>query len=120
MSDRPISRRTGNQAWDAAWDLVCRLGAARDGLVNETVNALPLSARADIDADELAIAIADIEQASAALRRAEPALEITPDRPVSSTPVSGPRSVWTLIGVVWLSTVLVTAGVLFTIASLIY
>jgi len=55
-------------------------------------------------------AVAEIEQASAMLRRSEPALEVgTP-----SSPVRIERrnywSVWILIGAIWVSTALVVAS----------
>jgi hypothetical protein len=68
-----------------------------------------LSAVAD-EQDQLARAMAEIEKASAALRRSEPALEL-------GLPDAGPlvhtrkyRSVWILIGAIWLSATLVVAS----------
>ena len=66
--------------------------------------------------DQLAREVADIEIATAALRRAEPALESWTKAPASSG--GKPRPVWLLIGVLWLSTALVTAGAVVAIASL--
>src|ERR1700723_3806750 len=66
--------------------------------------------------DQLAREVADIEGATAALRRAEAALE-----PCTKAPANAggkPRPVWLLIGVLWLSTALVTAGAVVAIASL--
>jgi len=59
--------------------------------------------------DQLARDIADIEEAAAALRRAEPGLEAwtTASPPPATTP---PRPLWLLIGLLWLSTALVTIG----------
>jgi hypothetical protein len=140
MSDRPTSRPASSPEWDNAWDLVRRLGAARYRLSNDaardeaiaaagrvspastngaTTLAAPTSSETALDPDELARAIADIERASAALRRAEPALESGVERPAPHAQLSGPRPVWVLIGVLWISTVLVTAGVIFSIASLV-
>jgi hypothetical protein len=66
--------------------------------------------------EQLARDIADIERASAALRIAEPALESwsKPGTPV----LPKGRPLWLLIGVLWLSTALVTAGAVVAIASL--
>jgi hypothetical protein len=66
--------------------------------------------------DQLAREVADIETATAALRRAEPALESWTKTP----PPTGrkPRPVWLIIGVLWLSTALVTAGAVVIIATL--
>jgi hypothetical protein len=66
--------------------------------------------------DQLAREVADIETATAALRRAEPALESWTKAPANTG--GKPRPVWLLIGVLWLSTALVTAGAVVAIASL--
>ncbi len=65
-------------------------------------------ALAQFERDQLARDIADIESATAALRRAEPALESWTKPPTPA--VTKPRPLWLLIGVLWLSTALVTAG----------
>jgi hypothetical protein len=66
--------------------------------------------------EQLEREIADIERATASLRIAEPALEswIKPMTPV----LPKGRPLWLLIGVLWLSTALVTAGAVVAIASL--
>jgi hypothetical protein len=66
--------------------------------------------------EQLAREIADIERAAAILRLAEPALQSwsTPAMPV----LGKPRPLWLLIGVLWLSTALVTAGTVVAIATL--
>lgn len=61
--------------------------------------------------------IAAIERASAALRRADPAMESWSDTPAPATPKA--RPVWLLIGVLWLSTALVTIGAVFVISALV-
>ena len=66
--------------------------------------------------DQLAREVADIEAATAVLRRAEPALESWTEAPANTG--GKPRPVWLLIGVLWLSTALVTAGAVVAIASL--
>ena len=66
--------------------------------------------------DQLAREVAEIEAATAALRRAEPGLESWTKAPVSAG--GKPRPVWLLIGVLWLSTALVTAGAVVAIATL--
>ncbi len=66
--------------------------------------------------DQLAREVADIEAATAALRRAEPALESWTKVPANTG--GKPRPVWLLIGVLWLSTALVTAGAVVVIATL--
>jgi hypothetical protein len=118
------SRPAGTAGWVDALDVVSWLEAAHDRLASEAAVApAPVSNVTPhpegLDPDELARAIADIELASQALRRAEPALETAQDRPAASTQVAGTHSVWVLIGLVWASTVVVTAGVIYTIASLV-
>jgi hypothetical protein len=66
--------------------------------------------------DQLAREVADIEAATAALRRAEPALESWTTEPVNTG--GKPRPVWLLIGVLWLSTALVTVGAVAAIVTL--
>jgi hypothetical protein len=73
-------------------------------------------------ADQLARDLADIERAAAALRRAQPALETwneprDDDRPAAA--MRKPRPVWLLIGLLWLSTALVTVGAVAAIARLV-
>ena len=87
-----------------------RAGAPQDSHVTDAAGALATSAR-----DQLAREIADIEIATAALRKAEPALESWTNAP--ATPVRKPRPVWLLIGVLWLSTALITAGAVVAIAT---
>lgn len=69
--------------------------------------------------DQVARDIADIERAALALRKAEPALETwtatLSDDPMAVLPRK-PRPVWLKIGLLWLSTALVTAGAVAAIA----
>lgn len=74
-------------------------------------------ATAAADQAQLAREIAAIERASAALRRADPAMESWTDMPAPS--MQKPRPVWLLIGVLWLSTALVTVGAVFAISALV-
>lgn len=110
--------------WNNAWEVVSRLAAAREAALDEikqerrapaatparVVRPAPVKSDnvSSVDPDQLARAVAEIEQASAALRRAEPALEIG----VPSAPTRSRRywSVWVLIGCVWISATLVVAG----------
>jgi hypothetical protein len=128
MEDRSSSSAQKQPEWDDAWDLVGRLEAARNRLSDEPAieanaavaeHVSPPLANETIDPDELARAIADIEQAAAALRRAEPPLEAAYDFQAAPAPVPSPRKVWILIGALWASTILVTAGVIATIISLL-
>jgi hypothetical protein len=71
--------------------------------------------------DQLARDIADIERATAALRRAQPGLEAWTE-PAADDRSAGAmrkaRPVWLLIGLLWLSTALVTVGAVAAIARL--
>ena len=65
--------------------------------------------------EQLVREMAEIESATAALRKAEPALQTWTKAPASSRK---PRPVWLIIGALWLSTALVTAGAVVAIAIL--
>ncbi|HKM87294.1 MAG TPA: hypothetical protein VJX48_01700 [Xanthobacteraceae bacterium] len=69
------------------------------------------------DRDQLEDDIAEIERASAALCKAEPALESWTSPPANT--MQKPRPIWLLIGVLWLSTALVTLGAVVAIAALV-
>ncbi len=73
-------------------------------------------ALAQFERDQLARDIADIESATAALRRAEPALEswTRPQTPA----VTKSRPLWLLIGLLWVSTAILTVGAAYAIATL--
>lgn len=81
----------------------------------------PIMAAADAttpaDRVQLERDIAAIERASAALRRADPAMESWIDAPAPT--LHKPRPVWLLIGVLWLSTALVTLGAVYAISALV-
>src|SRR5579863_2329826 len=66
--------------------------------------------------EQLAREFADIERASAALRLGEPALQSW-TKPAAPS-AAKPRSLWLLIGILWLSTAIVTAGAVAAIATL--
>jgi len=71
---------------------------------------------ARFDHDQLSRDFAEIEQASAALRRAVPALEAWTRPPAAAT---RPLSVWVLIAVLWFLSALTTAGTLAALASVL-
>ena len=75
------------------------------------------SSQAQIDREQLARDLAEIERATAALRKGEPALESW-SSPPAATPAQ-PRPLWLLIGVLWLSTALVAAGAVVAIATFV-
>jgi hypothetical protein len=71
---------------------------------------------AQFERDQLARDHADIENASAALRRAEPALQSWTKPLAPVLPKS--RPLWLLIGLLWLSTAIVTVGAACAFAAL--
>jgi hypothetical protein len=77
----------------------------------EEARTLALMAR-----EQLARDYADIESATAALRRAEPALQSWSRDTVPAA--AKPQPLWLVIGALWLSTVIVTVGAVVAIASL--
>ena len=88
------------------------LAAARQALTRDDAPG----ALAQFERDQLARDIADIEKATAALRRAEPALE-TWTKPQAPAALKS-RPLWLLIGLLWLSTAIVTVGAACAIAAL--
>ncbi len=76
-----------------------------------------MSALHQFEQAQLAREYAAIERASAALRLAQPALESW-SKPASPLTVAKSQPLWLLIGVLWLSTALVTAGAVAAIATL--
>jgi hypothetical protein len=120
---------TDRTDWSSAWQAVSRLAAARDSLrrMDPAPNPLPgvqlenaeqlqansvmgAAEAAALDAEQLAGAIAEIEKASAVLRRSEPALELGFPG-VSAHPETRTYwSLWILIGAVWISATLVVAS----------
>ena len=120
--------------WDQALRLVHRLASARRDMIADGAIARPaewnemsggsegIADQADgaVDREEFARAVAEIEQASAALRQAEPGLETWVKQPTEKTPSRKPQFVWALIVTLWLSTALVIAGAVTAIAYFIH
>jgi hypothetical protein len=90
------------------------LEAARRSLSDK--HAEDVDAIAQAERDQLARDIADIERAAAVLRRIEPGLETWTMTPPAR--VHKPRPLWLIIGALWLSTALATAGAVVVIAVL--
>jgi hypothetical protein len=114
MSEHYLGSRSSGYSHDGAILIERRrdaLGGRRASDNAEDKNALR-----QFEQDQLERDIADIERAAAALRIAEPALVswIKPATPI----LPKMRPLWLLIGVLWLSTALVTAGAVVAIASL--
>ena len=125
MSDnkRLRSKSSNRSDWNHAMQVMSRLAEARDNAVHAVgqrgheelilqsengrrVGAPSVSNSAIlIDPDQLARDIAEIEQASAALRKSEPRLEVRRPQPATTGKPRKLRSVWLLIGGIWISTV---------------
>jgi hypothetical protein len=115
MSQHHLDFPPANRAEDtAAVNQIRELDTLRDFT---QVNANDSSSLAAADRDQLERDIAAIERASATLRRAEPELESWIDPPAAA--MHKPRPLWLLIGVLWLSTALVTIGAVFAISALV-
>jgi hypothetical protein len=112
LGSSPKGRSTGEAILIEAPGLD-ELRAGRGSVSQEDLESA--RALAQLARDQLARDIADIEHASAALRQAEPALQSWTGRPAASA--LKPRPLWLLIGVLWVSTALVTAGAVVVIAA---
>jgi hypothetical protein len=113
MSNQP----TGFQPNDVASAVTDRahIPNVRREIASPEIDASGLLAAAD--REHLEREIAAIERAAAALRRADPELETWSDVPPAT--MHKPRPIWLLIGVLWLSTALVTLGAVFAISALV-
>jgi len=106
--------------WSRAWQVVAQLAEARATTLREIGAPGPAAPASHLlsDAatattlevgDQLPRDIAEIERAARALRRAEPTLE--PSRPAIETSgeVRAGRSLWLLLGLIWLTALLVVS-----------
>jgi hypothetical protein len=131
MSNKQASVRRTAPERDQAWLALGRLAAAQRDAVAEgapaglaeqngsVAAAEPTDpARAGVDHQEFERAVAEIEQASAALRRAEPNLATWVGRRAKKP--HKPQFVWALIVTLWLATGLVIASVAIAIAYFIH
>ena len=115
MSNRQLGLQPFEGAQDSAVIDEIRKIDTRHAAMPVSVNACGLLAA--IDRVQFELEVAAIERASAALRIADPALESWTDLP--ATAPHKPRPAWLLIGVLWLSTALVTIGAVFAISALV-
>jgi hypothetical protein len=138
MSNKPIigSTPVPTLEWDQAWHVVSRLASARRDILADAATDKPaewsrpsvatprvtdpVNDHGAVDPEEFARAVAEIEQASAALRQAEPALETGVKQRTERVPSRRPHAVWLLIATLWLSTGLVIAGAVTAIAYFIH
>jgi hypothetical protein len=117
------SKARDSSDWNHAWSVVSQLAAARGTTlreVGEDRSPSILGARSEpaatspasfapIAPDQLAHDIAEIERAAAALRRAEPALARGSPDPQAGREPRTPRSIWLVVGVIWLTAVAVVS-----------
>jgi hypothetical protein len=127
MSKNEPLGATDSLDWNQAWSVVSQLAAARGTTLRELRQGDHAVAGSTIDSgaghaametaahfapiapDQLVRDLAAIEQAAAALRRAEPARDRNmPGAPRSVEP-RGSRSVWPLVCVIWLTAALVVS-----------
>jgi hypothetical protein len=71
------------------------------------------------ESDKIARAITEIEEASAELRQAEPALDAWSKPQPRLQLLRNPESIWTMMIILWLASGLVVAGTVFAIAHFI-
>jgi hypothetical protein len=112
--------------WSRAWQAVAKLATAWESLQEiprahsflqpehaDDAGSDAAIASAEpglsVEHDQLATALAEIEQASAALRRSEPLLEHGLPAPASRNHQRTYRSVWILIAAIWISATVVVA-----------
>jgi hypothetical protein len=126
--------------WNHAWNVVAQLAAARGAALRElgpdepgmdlpsasTEAGTRSDSAADLVApfpavapDQLGRDMAEIERAAAALRRAEPGLERRVPHPPGNIEAPAARSVWPLLGVIWLTAVVVVSGAIGAIVLLL-
>jgi hypothetical protein len=134
MTNKQVGPPLRTPELDRARQLVSRLASTRRDIIADGAIAGPdewtsmsggiagIAEPADgiVDREEFARAIAEIEQASAALRQAEPGLETWVKQPAEKTPPRKPQFVWAVIVTLWLSTALVIAGAVTAIALFIH
>lgn len=112
LDTRPSGTADGDAGWIELPDLEAALPVSPSNI------AADAGARAEIERDELARDFAEIENATAALRKGEPALESW-TTPPAATLAKPPRPLWLLIAALWLSTALVAAGALVAIVMFV-
>jgi hypothetical protein len=108
--------------WSSVWEVVSRLAVTQQSLQADSPHSLSdsRSLYADrftslkdvgtLDQHQLAAAIAEIERASAALRRSEPVLEYGLPSPPGRREARSYWSVWIIIAVIWISATFVVAS----------
>jgi hypothetical protein len=116
MSEQDLGARPSPRADEAREDAIVIEPRDLDSVRRALARDSAAGALAQFERDQLARDIADIESATAALQRAEPALASW-SRPQTPA-VAKTRPLWLLIGLLWLSTAIVTVGAAYAIAVL--
>jgi hypothetical protein len=119
------AKSAGRSDWSNAFEAVSRLAAAREASLHDVEQdrrsavtdrraagsgATARATARGIDPDQLVRAVAEIEKASAALRRYDPALEVGLPAPAHGGARKRYLSVWILIAGIWTSAMLVVGG----------
>jgi hypothetical protein len=121
--------KSGDPEWSGSWRSLSQLAATHGTsppLANEEQGEAerqrvlgPLAAferLPPVACDQYIREVADIEQATAELRRIEPSLEPRPPGSEVETEMSSGRSVWVLVGLIW---VFAASVVFCTIAAVV-
>jgi hypothetical protein len=115
-------KSTDKSDWSDVWEVVSRLAATQHHLQAEPDRSLSnirswyahragsLLDPGSIDQGQLAAAVAEIERASAALRRSEPALEYGLPLPPKGRESRNYWSIWIIIAAIWISATCVVAS----------
>jgi hypothetical protein len=119
------TKSAGRSDWSNAFEAVSRLAAAREVSLHDVeqdrrsaatdrrasaTGATAHATKRGVDPDQLARAVAEIERASAALRRLDPALEVGLPPRTHSGRRERYLSVWIVIAGIWTLATLVVAG----------
>jgi hypothetical protein len=112
MLNQDLGARPSNRRDEASSNELRDLESASQPMAGDNVSG----ALAQFERDQLARDIADIERATAVLQRMEPALEswTKPQTPA----MTKSRPLWLLIGLLWLSTAVLTVSAAYAIATL--
>jgi hypothetical protein len=139
MSTNSIgSTSQSDRKWNDVQDMIGALVAERDAhapiaaehaamagqqaIVDSAEYQSPASAgaiRDELEPDQFARDIEDIERAAAALREGEPDLEPWTIGATAVPEQRQPRSVWLFVGTIWIAAVLVTGAATLAITSLL-
>jgi hypothetical protein len=100
-----------------ALEQIRNIGPKQRALASAAADEAASTAPSAAERDQLARDIAAIERTAAELRKAEPALVSWVDPPTGS--LQPPRPIWLLIGMLWVSTALVTLGAVYALSAFV-